>query len=69
MGDETDRTDRRIRNGLGHFGPGVRCECPTKIDLGVNGETCAAMVSDSSKDGESAEDHPYGVAIGGDRGY
>ena len=35
----------------------------------MNGETHAEMVSDSSKGGESAEDHPHGAAAGGDCGY
>ncbi len=67
MGDETDHTNRRVLNGSGHFGPGVKCECPTKADLGENGEICTAIVSDFAKDGESAEHYAHGAATGGDR--
>jgi len=37
--------------------------------LGMDGETYATMVSDSSKYGERIEDHPHGAAARGDRGY
>ena len=47
----------------------VRCECPTKVDLGMDGEAHAVMVSNSAKDSESEEDHPHGAVAGGDCGY
>jgi len=37
--------------------------------MGENGETYATMVHDSAKDGELVENHPHGVAAGGDRGH
>jgi len=33
--------------------------------MGENGETCATVVSDSVKDGESIENHPNGEVVGG----
>ncbi len=48
---------------------GVRCECHTKANLGTNGKTYVAMVSDSAKDGESPENHTHGAPVGVDRGY
>ena len=62
MGDETDRTDRRVLNGSGYFGSGVRCKRPIQVDLRMNGKTHAIVVSDSVKDRKSAEDHPHGAA-------
>ena len=51
------------------MGPRVRRKRITQAVLGMNGETHVAMVSDLAKDGESVEDHPHGVAAGGNRGY
>ena len=53
MRNETDRTDRRIQNGSGYFRSRVKRECPTKANLGTDGETRTAVVSDLAKDGES----------------
>ena len=43
----------RIRNWFGFFGLGVRHERPTKVDLGVHGETHATVVFDLANYGES----------------
>jgi len=37
----------------------------SKTNMGKNGETCALVVSDSIKDGESIENYPNGEAAGG----
>lgn len=73
IGKHKTRTGREMRLTAQirsvHFEPGLRCECPTKVDFRANVETCNAMVSDSAKDGESTKTHTNGVATGGDRGY
>jgi len=37
--------------------------------MGVNGETYAAMVSNSTKDGEPAENNTHGATVGNNYGY
>ena len=69
MRDEIDCVDRRVQNGLGYFGSGVRRERPTKTNLGMDGKTRTAVVFDSVKDGKSVEDHPHGADARGDCRY
>ena len=56
-------------DGPGHFGFGVQCKCITKTDMGKDGETYATVVSNSAKDGESAENNTHGVIAGNNCGY
>ena len=69
MLNETYSADWRIQNESSHLGFGIRCECSTEIDMGVNGETRNAMVSNSAKDGESTKNNTYGAIIGNNSGY
>lgn len=34
-----------------------------KKNLGKDGETCAAVISNSTQNGESSENHPHGMII------
>jgi len=59
----------RERNGSSYSRFGIRCKCSTETDIGVNGETCATMVSNSAKNGKSTENNTHGVVVGSNRGY
>lgn len=63
MQDAANSADRQLRNGPSNFGSRVRCECSVETDMRKDGETCAAVVSDSAPDGESIENHPYGTIV------
>ena len=63
------RLTTQIGDGPGHRGSGVQCKFFTETDMGKDVETCAPLVSDSTQNGELAENHPHGMIIWINGGY